>query len=164
MKKIKFTCKSYCEYVAQTLAEQIAENINEGDYGTHWDLYSVMCEEVERYTIYTSEQWEVLQAYCTPIDADYNEAIEKLLDEISDQLEEYELDEWEDVVIVGDTELNVIYRQLTDEDVEASIYDSQGNEIINVIIANGYDVADYLNDEDGESALTEVLEYLEEHN
>lgn len=45
-------------------------------------LSDAIWQEIDRYCIYYANQWEVLRTYCTPQNADFNRAIDELINDL----------------------------------------------------------------------------------
>lgn len=163
MKKIKFDINYSCDYIAQDIAEDLADAINKGEYGNDWDLYELIAEEIDRYCTYAAEQWKVLQAYCMPEDANWSEAIQMLFDEIADQLVTYELDVWEDWFGMDGHKIDYICQQVDEYTIKTNLYYSN-NLLTTIIHGNNIEPFDYLNSKDGQEAKMQMVEWFEAHN
>lgn len=89
----KYTVKYDYEknnYFAISTAEEIVDYLNSEEYD---DLDTAISDEVDRKLIYYDDQWEMMRAYQTPQDANYNMALEMFVEELYSIIEEEELEE-----------------------------------------------------------------------
>ena len=75
---------------AINIAEEVVDYLNNEEYD---DLDTAITEEIDRKLIYYDDQWEMMRAYQTPQDANYNMALEMLVEELYSIIEEEELEE-----------------------------------------------------------------------
>lgn len=75
---------------AISTAEEIVDYLNNEEYD---DLDTAIMEEVDRKLIYYNDQWEMMRAYQTPQNANYNMALEMFIEELYSIIEEEELEE-----------------------------------------------------------------------
>ena len=81
--KVNYTFENF--EVAVNIAEAAVHDFNIGNYIYIEDAIN---DELDRVLIYYADQWEIMQHYQTPADADLYEAIEQLLAEVYDIIEE----------------------------------------------------------------------------
>lgn len=93
MKKFKTTYHYSTEYIACHIADNVVELLNDGDYN---DLDTAISEEIDRYLIYSKEQWEVMMAYQTPNEANLAEAVQLLIEDVYNSIAEDDEDDEEE--------------------------------------------------------------------
>ena len=70
---------------AVDLAINIVDSLNAEEYD---DIEDAIYEEVDRALIYYDDQWELLKVYQTPETANYDKAVEELIDDLFNLIEE----------------------------------------------------------------------------
>ena len=70
------------------IVENVVESLNNGDYN---DIYECINDTIDNSLIYYRNQWDVLEDFCTPAEADYNYAIEELYNLVSSAIYEEEV-------------------------------------------------------------------------
>lgn len=76
---------------ASTRAIAVAENVINAMNNKEYDyLEDAISEEIDRDQIYYQDQWDLLQIYCTPQDANYKNAIDEFYNDIYNLIEEVE--------------------------------------------------------------------------
>ena len=81
------------QYIACHLADNIVEYLNTGDYD---EVDTAIYDEVDRYFIYDNEKWEVMQAYQTADEANFQDAVALLIEELYRIISEVECDDEEE--------------------------------------------------------------------
>ena len=69
MKRFTFNYNSNCPTIANNLACDIVNYLNNGDYD---NIEEAINETIDNAFIYFSDQWELLQSYFCPSDKDLN--------------------------------------------------------------------------------------------
>lgn len=63
------------------LVTDLIDRIDEEDFAE--DEYEAIWQAIDEGLIYTEDQWEVLKHYCTPAEANFDEALEYLAQDIA---------------------------------------------------------------------------------
>ena len=77
----------------QQIVIDVVESMNNGDYE---DLTDCINDTLDNSLIYYKDQWDVLQDFCTPQDANWDYAMDELYSLIYSAIYEEEIDEDED--------------------------------------------------------------------
>ena len=90
MKKYKINYEGCHGDTAQAIAEESVDEFNKGNYK---DIEDAIADEIDRQTIYDNDIWEIMKDYQTPQDANYDDAINSLYEDIISMIEEEEEEE-----------------------------------------------------------------------
>ena len=157
--------------MAIDIAETAAEEFNSGNYD---DINNAVYDEIDRQLIYTCDQWEIMKEYQSPDEANLQEAIESLINEVYEILEEYEEEEEEEeeefTIIREDTgeiiHINAEIKAYDEELQDVTLYvikdgfagRKQYMLVNNFLMSRGYTVESYIHDEAGEDVLNDIYE------
>ena len=87
MKKFVLNYDEKNNDMAVSIAEKIVDCLNDGECS---DLETALYNELDIALMYYEDQWEMIQNYQTPKNANYDIALEMLIDEIHSVIEETE--------------------------------------------------------------------------
>lgn len=92
MKKYVYSFSKIMYYsdTTQQIVIDVCDSMNNGDYD---DLGECINDTLDNSLIYYKDQWDVLQDFCTPAEADWNYAIEELYNLVYSAISEEEDDE-----------------------------------------------------------------------
>ena len=90
MKKYKINYEGCHGDTAQDIVEAAVEEFNKGNYK---DIEDAIADEIDRQTIYDNDIWEIMKDYQTPQDANYDDAINSLYEDVISMIEEEEEEE-----------------------------------------------------------------------
>ena len=87
MKKYIINYEGWHGDTAQAIAEEAIEEFNNGNYK---DIQDSIDDAVGRQTIYNDDIWEIMKDYQNPYDANYEDAIDSLYEDVMSMIEEEE--------------------------------------------------------------------------
>ena len=87
---------NYEEWHGDTATAIAEESIKEYEAGNYKDIEDAIADEIDRYLIYDNDIWEIMKDYQTPRDANYEDAIASLYEDIISMIEEEEEEEEEE--------------------------------------------------------------------
>lgn len=67
---------------ARDLAYDFVEDWNNGVYNYDYDWEEILPSEIDNSLMYYSDQWEILENYCSPTDANWEYALERYIDDV----------------------------------------------------------------------------------
>ena len=81
-------------YTAINIAENVCDYMNAGEYDEDC-LDSAIYDEIDRQLIYNHECWVIMMEYQNPREANFNDAVDELINEVYSIIEEEEIDDEE---------------------------------------------------------------------
>ena len=90
MKKYKINYEGWHGDTATAITEEAVEEFNNGNYK---DIEDAISDAMDRQTIYDNDIWEIMKDYQEPRDANYQDAIVSLYEDIISMIEEEEEEE-----------------------------------------------------------------------
>ena len=93
MKKYIINYEGWHGDTAINIAEEAVEEFNKGNYK---DIEDAIADEINSQIIYDDDIWEIMKDYQNPQDANYDDAMESLYEDIMSMVEEEEEEEEED--------------------------------------------------------------------
>ena len=90
MKKYKINYEGYHGDTAQDIAEESVNEFNEGNYK---DIEDAISDEINARIIYNNDIWEIMKDYQDPHNANYEDALASLYEDIVSMIEEEEEDD-----------------------------------------------------------------------
>ena len=92
MKKYSYSFSKIMSYsdTTQQIIEDVVSSMNNGDYD---NLEECINDTIDNSLIYYRDQWNVLEDFCTPAEADWNYAMEELYNLVYSAISEEEEDE-----------------------------------------------------------------------
>ena len=94
MKKYTINYEEWHGDTATAIAEKVVEEFNEGNYK---DIENAIADEIDSQIIYDNDIWEIMKDYQEPRDANYEDAMSSLYEDIISMIEEEEEEEEEDI-------------------------------------------------------------------
>ena len=92
MKKYIINYEGWHGDTAQAIAEAALEEFNKGNYK---DIEDAIADEIDSQIIYDNDIWEIMKDYQEPQDANYEEAMTSLYEDVISMIEEEEEEEGE---------------------------------------------------------------------
>ena len=90
MKKYRINYEGWHGDTATAITEEAVEEFNNGNYK---DIEDAISDAMNRQTIYDNDIWEIMKDYQEPRDANYQDAIVSLYEDIISMIEEEEEEE-----------------------------------------------------------------------
>lgn len=87
MKKYIINYEGWHGDTAQAIAESVIDEFNKGNYK---DIEDAISDEINSQIIYDNDIWEIMKDYQTPQDANYEDAITLLYEDVISMIEEEE--------------------------------------------------------------------------
>ena len=92
MKKYIINYEGWHGDTATAIAEAALEEFNKGNYK---DIEDAIADEIDSQIIYDNDIWEIMKDYQEPQDANYEEAMTSLYEDVISMIEEEEEEEGE---------------------------------------------------------------------
>lgn len=90
MKKYKVNYEGWHGDTAQTIAESAVDELNKGNYK---DIQDAIFDEMDSHLLYYDDIWEMMKDYQNPQDANYEDSITSLYEDVASMIEEEEEEE-----------------------------------------------------------------------
>ena len=90
MKKYKINYEGCHGDTAQAIAE---ESVDEYESGNYSNIEDAIADEIDSHIIYDDDIWEIMKDYQNPQDANYDDAINSLYEDVISMIEEEEEEE-----------------------------------------------------------------------
>lgn len=88
-KEIDMRIGEYFNYSFNFEFLQVFQNVIDGLDEDDLDSIDSILETIDSIIIYACDQWQILQFYCDPINADWNSAIEEFTNDVLNFVERY---------------------------------------------------------------------------
>ena len=90
MKKYKINYEGWHGDTAQDIVEAAVKEYESGNYS---NIEDAIADEIDSHIIYDDDIWEIMKDYQNPQDANYDDAINSLYEDVISMIEEEEEEE-----------------------------------------------------------------------
>lgn len=153
----------YSGSAAEEVAEEVVTLLNDHQFT---DIDEAIGGVLDNWLIWTDNQWNMMKEYQTPEEADYQAALEDLINDIYSLIEEEEEEDEEGITIEDEDggkyiiDVEIIYQDA--EEKQGAVYYGSNRLGVDLSVMSGYSFESYLKDEAGEAEKEEIINEIKE--
>lgn len=146
---------------AEEVAEEAVTMLNDRQYAT---IDEAVDGEADRWLMWTANQWEIMQEYQDPQDANFYEAVSEFYSDIYALIDEQEEEDEEGIILEdedgGKYIIDVVITYQDAEEKSGAVWYKGDRLSSEITIMSGSSFASYLDDEAGEVEKIEIIDEI----